>query len=226
MEMVADAPSKHEEQTCSPSSDGNTSANRTHGSELETASFGTPNAQHNAQSALLRLPAEIRNTIWEHAICGDRIEPGSNLRLMTKNRPVIQDFKVGLPFVCRHVHSETIQLFYAHNTFHFKDGIAMQDWAWKRLSTQLKAVRSVMTTYHGLFFESITDTFPNLEELIIILPSTLVQPCERIKPYLEAILSRSKHVPRLHLEYKWHGNIWVELDISCFLQGYYTVVVA
>jgi hypothetical protein len=88
------------------------------------------------QSPLLRLPAEIRNQIYEYVMCGQTIDldvlPPPNL--------------FSLPRTCRQIYHETELLLYSGNTFRTRDLILLE-WLADRSARQLAAIQSVQYVF-------------------------------------------------------------------------------
>ena len=132
--------------------------------------------KHNTRnSALLRLPAEIRNMIWKFALGGyivniDRVLEGGK-RDPPKIRPMYPpnasnvDWKWSaifkLPQVCRQVYAETATMVYQHNTFagyltEYRGG-SWDFFVSCRLPAQIDAVvsiRPVRQAYGDLLYNS------------------------------------------------------------------------
>jgi hypothetical protein len=68
---------------------------------------------------LLRLPAELRNTIYEHALGHPEYEITSSLNTITK----IASPSLGLLRTCRQIHNETVSLFWVSSTFDCHHGL-------------------------------------------------------------------------------------------------------
>ncbi|KAF2118567.1 hypothetical protein BDV96DRAFT_685173 [Lophiotrema nucula] len=110
--------------------------------------------KHNAsKSALLRLPAELRNQIWEYAVGGMfiKIDQGSHgendlpgVRAFhldgNKKSPAAPLFN--LQKVCRQIHAETATVFYSHNVFVI-GRFAMKGWQAKLSPAQRRAVTHI-----------------------------------------------------------------------------------
>ena len=90
--------------------------------------FDQPANSHSTQanaknSPLLRLPGELRNRIYEHALADSFIEPMSYQRTVSRhpressNPPM--SATVSLIRTCRQTRSEAEPLFFAHTTFGF-----------------------------------------------------------------------------------------------------------
>ncbi|KAJ8112266.1 hypothetical protein OPT61_g5329 [Boeremia exigua] len=103
----------------------------------------------NANSPLLRLPAEIRNTIFEIATYeyekiglyfnrkGNYSRSGYSTRVQ---KSMSKHAAFTLPQVCRQIYAETATLIYRVNTFSFATHRGLKKWISKRLPAELEAV--------------------------------------------------------------------------------------
>jgi hypothetical protein len=89
------------------------------------------------QSPLLRLPAEIRNQIYEYVMC--------NQTIAINARPPRSVFS--LPRTCRQIYHETELLFYSGNTFQTREDIVLKEWLAARSARQLAAIQSVQYVF-------------------------------------------------------------------------------
>jgi len=99
----------------------------------------TTRAQRNAEdSALLRLPPEIRQRIWTYVVqaqivhigCWDPLDRNDNTE-----QSMIR--------VCRQVHAETCLLPYAVHCFRLYEDLWLKEWITRRLPEQTAAVQRV-----------------------------------------------------------------------------------
>ncbi|KAH7076405.1 hypothetical protein BKA63DRAFT_602209 [Paraphoma chrysanthemicola] len=143
-------------------------------------------------SPLLRLPREIRHTIFSYAMHAEsdwvglyhnRCDRVSRSGTSTRARRYdIEDLSVPLPRVSRQIYSETATVLYSENCFAFKYQFAMFKWLSKRLLAQREAIRWIILpsnayedTYKGerwytspdleLTTNEVRKTCPNLEEM-------------------------------------------------------------
>ena len=99
----------------------------------------TTRAQRNAQeSALLRLPAEIRHRIWTYAVHAQTVTMGYLDWMDRKDYP-----KQSVLQVCRQVHAETCLLPYSNNSFWIYDIVSLSVWLTRRLPEQIAAVQRI-----------------------------------------------------------------------------------
>jgi hypothetical protein len=94
------------------------------------------------QSPLLRLPAEIRNQIYEYVMC--------NQTIAINARPPRSVFS--LPRTCRQIYHETELLFYSGNMFQTREDIVLKEWLAARSARQLAAIQSVQCLRNSLTF--------------------------------------------------------------------------
>jgi hypothetical protein len=100
----------------------------------------------------LRLPAEIRNKIFEYALGGNLIEivhtKRSSLAFKVISKTSSSEVKahllLSLLTVCRQIYYETATLAYSCNSFSFDDGDVLQEWCQGRKRAQLDAVETIV----------------------------------------------------------------------------------
>ncbi|KAF2662775.1 hypothetical protein K491DRAFT_709439 [Lophiostoma macrostomum CBS 122681] len=116
---------------------------------LRTPSEMVPITKRNAETPLLRLPAEIRNRIFEFALGGNIIDihkrrgtprgafalrsgPSTNVRML-----------LGVLEVCRQIYHEAPTIPYSYNIFGFYNRDSFPEWCQGRKKAQLDAVRTI-----------------------------------------------------------------------------------
>ena len=139
--------------------------------------------KQNAQTALLRLPGEIRNRIWEFAIgsqiyfVGDyRYESGEDIRV-TRHKNGLSS--VALLRVCRQIYSEAALLPYQLGVFGFEN-IETFDWVRKLPKAGMANLTEVrinwdtweFVTYHEYSApELASKSLPGLRRVVVVLDS-------------------------------------------------------
>ncbi|KAF1997466.1 hypothetical protein P154DRAFT_524797 [Amniculicola lignicola CBS 123094] len=94
---------------------------------------------NSAQSPLLRLPAELRNKIFEYALTYETQEVSHNGCLRTKARHCLS-----LHRVCGQTYNETALMFMKNTLFSFCFGSHLRLWALSRPKAQREAVTELM----------------------------------------------------------------------------------
>ncbi|KAH7399643.1 hypothetical protein BKA66DRAFT_452267 [Pyrenochaeta sp. MPI-SDFR-AT-0127] len=143
----------------------------------------TPQSQRD--NLLLRLPAELRNRIYELVLGGRTYRfkdtvCTNHARLDTSERHIF-----GLLYVCRQIHFETALLPYSMNIFSFRDfDISLYPFLKERSPAQFRSLRSLeLITYQAgqmwaepeLFSENFTEEvrvlarLPNLRHVRMII---------------------------------------------------------
>jgi hypothetical protein len=103
-----------------------------------TLAYETARAQRNAkESALLRLPPELRNRIWRYVL---KVE---EIALDDETIWNLEEPQVSVLCVCRQVHTETCLLLYSINLFTLYGGEHMAEWLAQRLPEQRNAITRV-----------------------------------------------------------------------------------
>jgi len=92
----------------------------------------------NEQSPLLRLPAELRNAIYEYVLCN---------KFITVKGISPPPSMLGLPRTCRQIYQETELLSYSGNTFQVAKERVLTLWLRKRTARQLAVISSLLFTY-------------------------------------------------------------------------------
>ncbi|KAF1833308.1 hypothetical protein BDW02DRAFT_599196 [Decorospora gaudefroyi] len=149
-----------------------------------TGYSSTADCQRN--NLLLRLPAELRNRIYNHVLGGRTYRfkdtfRTSQARLDHRGEQHI----LGLLYVCRQIHFETALLPYTLNTFSFRDlDISLEPFLRHRSPSQIRSIHSLeLVTYRaGQMWASIIGfskglsselrmlgRLPNLQQLRIIV---------------------------------------------------------
>ncbi|KAF2874968.1 hypothetical protein BDV95DRAFT_564032 [Massariosphaeria phaeospora] len=97
----------------------------------------------NSKSPLLRLPAEIRNQIFELAFTSP--SPSSTIHILyqTCTGTARDDLAIQLPFTCRQLYAETANMVYSLNTFLFVRQYHMEEWLAKRLPVQRELIEQI-----------------------------------------------------------------------------------
>jgi len=96
-------------------------------------------AQRNAdESALLRLPPEIRQRIWNYAVHAQTVTIGDVYPNDSQDYP-----EQSILRVCRQVHAETCLLPYSHNSFWPDDMDSLAVWLTRRLPEQMAAIQRI-----------------------------------------------------------------------------------
>jgi hypothetical protein len=90
------------------------------------------------QPPLIRLPAELRNTIHEPVLCGGVIHVDAHTPL-----PIF----LGLRLTCRQIHDETKLLLLSKNIIHVDSGLYLQKWLSKRDIHQQAAISTMRLGY-------------------------------------------------------------------------------
>ena len=101
--------------------------------------------KHNSETSLLRLPAEIRNLIWEYALGGRTIRCFA-LSFPTPTSRIAKGANNALLRVCRQIYAETALSPYRMNTFSFDSFWSTQQWLRtesKALPVQRQAIKTV-----------------------------------------------------------------------------------
>lgn len=94
-------------------------------------------AQRNAEeSALLRLPPEIRQRIWTYVVQAQIVHIGSWDPMDSEDYP-----EQGMIRVCRQIHAETCLLPYAVHYFRLYEDLWLKEWIARRLPEQTAAVQ-------------------------------------------------------------------------------------
>ncbi|KAF2874936.1 hypothetical protein BDV95DRAFT_303514 [Massariosphaeria phaeospora] len=136
--------------------------------------------RNSAESPLLRLPSELRNQIWDYAVCGNQVlihDPphatlpgvGGSYEIVGDSTTMPPNFK--LPQVCRQTYVETGPLIYSNNTFRFQSGKALDHWIKRRALGQRRRVQSLdIPTVYMSFYQKrrrreFNKTFPDIKRI-------------------------------------------------------------
>ncbi|KAF2874966.1 hypothetical protein BDV95DRAFT_564030 [Massariosphaeria phaeospora] len=130
----------------------------------QTRAAQTALTQPPPTSALLRLPAELRNLIYEYAVGGETIE----LHQYRRREYRQSAYQLTLPLVSRQLHAETALLFYSTNHFSFRQPIDIKWFVARRTEEQIAAITSVQgppDLYSSRNEWTYSGVFPGLKEL-------------------------------------------------------------
>lgn len=142
---------EHETDSCSPQRYLTTAARK---------AFSDQNLQN---SPLLRLPAELRDSIYGYILGHRRIFlSGQHVRHRSLTAGSVQ---LSLLQICRQIHSEALPILWSTNTFCFKDATAFTRFFPERTLYQLTLLRN-LCLYLGWFGHSLTEGRLHLDESI------------------------------------------------------------
>lgn len=112
-------------------------------------------AQRNQRESLfLRLPAEIRCTIYEYALGGKHYTTSKDLGGKTSNsRSLIAPHPLALLSACQQIYAETAVLPFRLNTFSFQVNLDLSKWADDLLPGQRDAVEALRFKRNYIDFE-------------------------------------------------------------------------
>ncbi|KAK7178872.1 hypothetical protein PSPO01_15057 [Paraphaeosphaeria sporulosa] len=150
--------------------------------------------RNSTESPLLRVPPEIRNRIWKHAVGGLEIHITGvgvlvSAQLSYGTRPIgSRGYLLKHPRVAFHMHQVSRQAYfevapfiYTLNTFSFDYVGVMDRWIKNRAFGQMQFVTSINipSQYHGLYIQGFRRTFrkkfPNIKRIGICHYSVLVR---------------------------------------------------
>ncbi|CAN9300483.1 hypothetical protein CC77DRAFT_1060501 [Alternaria alternata] len=168
--------------------------------------MSTPNqhylriSQRNAEeSALLRLPPEIRNLIWSYAVHAETLV---SVHLVSRRYPTEWPVQ-GMSRVCRQVHAETRLLAYTVNTFTLVNTAYLTAWLMMLLPEQKAAIQRIQVGDYQFSYDFL-QLLPGLKSIVVecFCNKAVVDDCtdgKAIINHLEDILGNSglkiQHLP-------------------------------
>ncbi|CAN9397304.1 unnamed protein product [Alternaria alternata] len=178
--------------------------------------MSTPNqhylriSQRNAEeSALLRLPPEIRNLIWSYAVHAETLV---SVHLVSRRYPTEWPVQ-GMSRVCRQVHAETRLLAYTVNTFTLVNTAYLTAWLMMLLPEQKAAIQRIQVGDYQFSYDFL-QLLPGLKSIVVecFCNKAVVDDCtdgKAIINHLEDILGNSGlKIQRLPIEF---AALWPQI---------------